>query len=395
MYFEKPEEKEILKMFDNHSIDLNKLANLLDEVDLNNCEYEDYYRWSLLSQCAYNAMNEPLNVDWLDVFKMFKDKGLNFNFFGNTLIGDLHYAITPDDNLIRVAQYIFDNKNYIGDVDPILEGLDVYDTVGACIPIEDEELWARQVELHNFVVDYLKQTKHLDKESWNPIIIKDHKQLLKTLDNFDVKGKKIKDIRALGHCYNYTIDRIEDVAHNILEADGNHNYEKLSEFKNIPLDTKYYRAVEVDEPIIITFDDGNQLEIEFSYPPEEVKISKNKIEKLDIFNTNSPNMDLNILFSNCLNETLEDIIVELTTDKSYFDIPVDNKDTYIKNIIFKLTNGLTIVFTVWADFADVSIKEYGADSKIEFKDLKKGIIHNIYSERLQKFDIATDRFVDE
>lgn len=94
MYFEEPEEKEILKMFDNHSIDLNKLANLLDEVDLNKCEYEDYYRWSLLSQCAYNAMNEPLNVDWLDVFKLFKDKGLNFNFFGNTLIADLHYAIT-------------------------------------------------------------------------------------------------------------------------------------------------------------------------------------------------------------------------------------------------------------------------------------------------------------
>ena len=145
-------------------------------------------------------MNEPLNVDWLDVFKMFKDKGLNFNFFGNTLIGDLHYAITPDDNLIRVAQYIFDNKNYIGDVDPILEGLDVYDTVGACIPIEDEELWARQVELHNFVVDYLKQTKHLDKESWNPIIIKDHKQLLKTLDNFpDKLSNNILILRPLNN----------------------------------------------------------------------------------------------------------------------------------------------------------------------------------------------------
>lgn len=394
MNFEETKEKEILEMFESRNINLRKLNNLLDEVDLNKCDYDDYFRYSLLSRCIQNIFNEAINVDWLEVFKLFKEKGLNLDFFGNTLIGDLRFAITPADNLNRVAEYILDNKKYIGDVDPIIDGLIVYNTIGACILIEDEKLWKRQIELYNFVVDYLKQAKSLDKERWNPIIVKDYKLLLKKLEDFDIKGKKIKDIRALGCCYNYAYDRIEDIAYNILNSEGNPEYEKLSEFKNIPSDIQYSRLIEVDEPVIITFDDGTQLEIEFSYPPDEVKISKNKIGKFDIFNTNYPNIDLNILFSNCLNETLEDIIVELTTDSTYFGIPIKKQDIYMKNIIFKLTNGLSIVFTIWADFGVVSVKQYEEYSKIEFKDLKKGIIHNNYNSRLKKYDLTTDTFIN-
>ena len=54
-------EHEILDMFDKHNIDISKLDKLLDKVDINKCDYEESYRWSLLSECIYNIANEPIN----------------------------------------------------------------------------------------------------------------------------------------------------------------------------------------------------------------------------------------------------------------------------------------------------------------------------------------------
>lgn len=41
MNFEETKEKEILEMFESRIINLRRLSNLLDEVDLNKCDYND------------------------------------------------------------------------------------------------------------------------------------------------------------------------------------------------------------------------------------------------------------------------------------------------------------------------------------------------------------------
>lgn len=361
-------DKQILDMFDSHDIDISKLDILLDKVDINKCDYEESYRWSLLSECIYYIANQPINIDLLDIVKLFVKKGLNLDIFGNTLIGDLDYAITKDDNMIRVAEYILNNKSYIGDIYPIIDKLNINNKI--CSNILDEQLLNSLNELYSYILDYLKNIEKLTDKTWKPLIIKDYKKLLNKLNSFNIKNKKITSIRAIGMVYNFNKDEIEAKAYNILRDD------KLSDFNNIPPNTLFNRYIEVDEPIVITFDDNTHLEIEYTNP-NCIKISKNKINKFHVYNTNIPNIDLNILFSNCLGEKIEDIVIELTTDKNYFNIPIAKQDIYIKNIIFKLSNFKQIVFRVFFDYGIVSIKNYNENSKILFKDLKKSMLNNI------------------
>lgn len=74
MNFEETKEKEILEMFESRNINLKNLNNLLDGVDLNKCDYDDYFRYSLLSRCIQNIFNEIINVDWLEVLNYLKKK---------------------------------------------------------------------------------------------------------------------------------------------------------------------------------------------------------------------------------------------------------------------------------------------------------------------------------
>ena len=306
-------------------------------------------------------------MNQLIIVKLFVKKGLNLDIFGNTLIGDLDYAITKDDNMIRVAEYILNNKSYIGDIYPIIDKLNINNKI--CSNTLDNQLLNSLKELYNYILDYLKKIDRLTDKTWKPLIINNYRKLLKQLNSFNIKGRKITNIRSIGMCYNFNKDEIEAKAYNLLGDD------KLSDFNSIPPNTLFDRYIEVDEPIIITFDDNTNLEIEYTYP-NCIKISKNKIDKFHVYNTNIPNIDLNILFSNCLNETLEDIIIELTTDINFNEL-VNKQDIYIKNIIFKLSNNKQIVFSVFFDYGIITIKNYNEDSKISFKDLKKSMLNNL------------------
>ncbi len=213
-------------------------------------------------------------------------------------------------------------------------------------------------------------------EKWNVPVLQSPDETKEYINNLGLIGKKIKSIKAIGLCYNLVENNIEDAVYSLT------NDEKSSDFENISEDTELYRWVEVDEPIIIEFDDNDTLEIDFS-EASSLKMSKNGLPKDITWGINRNNADLNIVFSNCIGAKIQDIVVLTTTEDilenftGSHGIELPDFDEYVTDIVMVLDNNQTLNFYAWFDYGHLRSKEYeidltnGKDVMIKFKDLKK------------------------
>lgn len=212
---------------------------------------------------------------------------------------------------------------------------------------------------------------------WNVPLIQESNELMERLKELDIKGKNITSIRCVGLCYNLSEDMIEDQAYAYYEKEKIENYEELSNYENILPDTPFTRYVEIDEPIIIYFDNGDRLEIDFS-EASSLKIGKNSLPENVKFSTNAPNADINIVFSNCIGKEIKGFEV-IMSDELYSDytgsqgIPEPkNQDSYISMFRILLEEDVYIEFNSFFDYGEVAVFQYGK-SEILWKDLKNGI----------------------
>lgn len=216
-------------------------------------------------------------------------------------------------------------------------------------------------------------------EEWNVPAIHEPNELMKKLKEMNLIGKKIKSMRCVGLCYNLTEDMIEEHVYGYYEEKGIENYEQLSNFDNIPLDTPFDRYVEIDEPIVIYFEDGDRLEVDYR-DASYLKIGKNSLS-LDIeCSINYPNVDINIVFSNCIGTSITGFKIGMLDD-----IPLDNtgvvfdtekQDSFISGFRFYLDNGLYLEFDSWYDYGIVSVCEGTSDTTILWNELKQGLKNN-------------------
>ncbi len=222
---------------------------------------------------------------------------------------------------------------------------------------------------------------------WNVETIQEPNKLLLKLKSFNLKGKKIKNIKIIGLCYNLAEDETIDKAFKYLEEtnDGEIDIE-LNEYDDIPDEVLFNRYAQIDEPIIIEFENGDKLEIDYC-DGSSLKIGKNSLPNDINYGCNMPNMDGNILFSNCIDKEILGYEVsmqdefELTYDftgSHGIDYPEENKqESFISSFKIILTNQLSIEFSNFFDYGEVMIIENKNDySKIKWSDLKKGIKRN-------------------
>ena len=213
-------------------------------------------------------------------------------------------------------------------------------------------------------------------EEWDVLAIHEPNELMKKLKKLDLIGKKIKSIRCLGLCYNLREDMIEDQAYGYYESKNVKDYEKLSNYSNISLDTPFDRYVEIDEPIIIYFEDGDRLEIDYSNA-SYLKIGKNSLPINIECGINYPNVDMNKVFSNCIGSLITGFKVSMLDDIPgdnagvYFD--VEKQDSFISGFRIYLDDGVYLEFDSQFDYGIVLVGEGNSDTTILWKDLKEAI----------------------
>ena len=209
---------------------------------------------------------------------------------------------------------------------------------------------------------------------WKADVIQEPIALMNKLKSFNIKNKKIKSIRILGLAYDL-LDDLEEVIYKQT------NSQEESDLKNFKDEYEFNRIVEVDEPIIIEFEDGNRVEILFS-DGGTVKIGLNSLPEDITWGTNEANVDGNVIFSNCLGKMVTGFSVEIEdeieldwefTGAHGLDLD-ENQELYIGRFQILLTDGLALNFQSWIDFGHVWVQEWRYHrSKIKWEELKKGI----------------------
>ncbi|MGN0501927.1 MAG: hypothetical protein ACI4HN_03285 [Ruminococcus sp.] len=83
------------------------------------------------------------------------------------------------------------------------------------------------------------------------------------MDNLNLKDRKIKQIKMIGLNYMHVREWIENEAYLLLENKVSNETErqKQSDYKNIAPDILFDRYAQIDEPLMIEFEDGNRLEM--------------------------------------------------------------------------------------------------------------------------------------
>lgn len=202
-------------------------------------------------------------------------------------------------------------------------------------------------------------------EDWNVKVIQNPNTLLKTIKSYNIKGKKIKKLELVGFAFNF--DYLD--------------YKKGKK-ESLYKDNKlFYRYVEIDEPFIIEFEDGNRLEIDYS-ECSSIKIGLNSLPKDLKSLIREPNIDPNILFSDCVGKEIIGFEVRMVDElelKQFYtgshDIKEPSSQTgYISKLCILLSDNVMIEFSSFYDYGRVGTSSWTNNpQKIKWEELKNGI----------------------
>ena len=217
-------------------------------------------------------------------------------------------------------------------------------------------------------------------QEWSAPSMVSPAEIKRLVESFHLKGRKIKRIKMIGLAYNLSRDWIEERAYNFYEELPEEEKQKKSDYPNIELSIPYCRYAEIDEPLMIEFEDGDVFEIDTPQVPE-FRMSMNCIPWWINAGTNLPNADANILFAPCLGRTIRSVEVKTyETDKDpIFNSAFDeegNKRELVSAIVLRLDNGMSLRIEGWIDFCHVTfIDRDEQEGIIAFKELKPALFN--------------------
>ena len=88
--------------------------------------------------------------------------------------------------------------------------------------------------------------RYFSAQEWSAPVMKSPKEIRERLRSFNLCGKRIKKIKAIGLCYNLTRDWIEDYAYRHLADLPEEERQLESEYRNIAGDMSFIRRIEID-----------------------------------------------------------------------------------------------------------------------------------------------------
>ena len=208
----------------------------------------------------------------------------------------------------------------------------------------------------------------------SPIEIKD------LIVSFRLEGRKIKRMKMIGLTYNFRRDWIEERAYNFYENLSEDERQEKSDYSNIDSTIPYCRYAEIDEPLMIEFEDGDVFEIDTPQTPE-FRMSMNCIPWWIDAGINLPNADANILFAPCLGRTIESVEIRSyeTTEAPMFKAPFDEQGTkkkLVSAIILHFDNDTGLCIEGWIDFCHVTFLDCNEhEGTISFEELKPALFN--------------------
>lgn len=238
-----------------------------------------------------------------------------------------------------------------------------------------------------------------DRNEWSAPYMVSYEEIKQRIDGFKLIGRKIKDIRAIGMSYIHRRDDIEDRVYNWFDRLGlaEDECKEKSEYENICADMEMERSLEIDEPLLIKFDNDDVFEIVTEQAPE-YRMNMNTIPWWITEEVNYPNVEANIIFSNCIGQSIVEIavnkkIVEEDDLLSYHGVKKGIELVF--EIILWLSNGDGLCISPWGDFCEIyCIKRNRTFVKMKMSDFKMALYNweDIHDDELVGFSSQSSTF---
>lgn len=198
--------------------------------------------------------------------------------------------------------------------------------------------------------------------SWSADVLQTPAEIRVALDAFNLTGKCISDIRAIGYGYNLQWDSIEEVIYRYAIGLSDEERSGIAPTDWYDERVPILRGAQVDEPFIITFDGGDRLEILFS-GGSCVRVSKNVLPPDIRAGTLPNNFDAAQLFSPCIGEAVIGIEIKKTSKMPMFTgshgmgIGQDQEE-YIEKVRFLLSGGKKLSFMPDFDYGWIVVTDW-------------------------------------
>lgn len=217
-------------------------------------------------------------------------------------------------------------------------------------------------------------------KAWSTPCLEDPAKIRELLDSFHLVGRRIKKLRLIGLNYTLIRDRIEDSVYGRLAGLPEEERQSQSDYKNIASNTLFPRSAQIDEPLLIMFEDEEVFEIDTPQEPIFC-MSMNRIPWWIDAGTNLPNVDADVLFAPCLGKLITDVEVHTyrTTKHPMYHCPFDEEPferELVGNIVLRFQDGTGLSIGGWIDFALVQhIDSSNTETAITWEELQPGLFN--------------------
>ena len=216
-----------------------------------------------------------------------------------------------------------------------------------------------------------------DYSVWKSHYIKDPDRLQSVLDEMNLVGRVIRDIRLISLVYNMRPDDISETIWNETMGYSDEAHDYITDLDNVDDSFPFPLLLELDEPVLFRLDDGDQFEI-LTDLEGTFSVSVNRL----LWNTqsriNDENINGSVLLDLCIGATIQEVEVGVSRDDSGVEC-IDSvrigleKDRYMFNIVFS---------SYCYDYMHMDIMERWGDKTLHcpFLQVKKSIYKDLVHE---------------
>lgn len=233
--------------------------------------------------------------------------------------------------------------------------------------------------------------------SWSAPVLQTPNEVMSALSELGLEGRIVKNIYFVGMAYNWRDDDISDAVYDTLCQMTPAQREALPNCTAfLPDGVELLRFAEIDEPVLIEFEDGDVLAVDYS-EGSCVRMNMNKIPTDILPSTNRRTIHPNKLFEDIIGKKIVSVQVKVSTQEPEFTgshgLELDEQPWYVAGLEISYTNGQYwcengyLSFTSMMDFGVVELRNAdGSLQKINAPDVKAVVEGYIDSEVLDSQD---------
>ena len=200
---------------------------------------------------------------------------------------------------------------------------------------------------------------------WSAPVLQTPEEVVRKTHELRIVGRVVKDIVAIGLGYNWTLDEIEESVYNAMERMHPTLKAQIPNPEDVlPKGVELPCFAELDEPLLILFEDGDSLGISFD-EGSCVRMELNSIPPSIEPGINRKNFHANRLFREMIGKTITSVEVTASTEHPDFagshGLVLEEQPCYISKVDIVFDAGLQyrpqqrLSFSPWWDYGWVEI----------------------------------------